>query len=96
MNDLRAYHWSALSRTLDSSNQQWSGILVIETGAVSRPALELNPATNAVHVGYGLDALLLGRELQMWKEMLVDVDTGPNDPASRLEDRRTGEWCPNS
>jgi hypothetical protein len=49
--------------------------MVVETGAIARPALQV--VGNAVRwTGFGVDALLLGQELQMWKEMLLDVNNG--------------------
>jgi hypothetical protein len=54
--------------------------IAVETGALSRPALEFNPALGVYRwVAFGLDKYFFGDELQLWEQMLVNVHTALNE-----------------
>jgi len=56
--------------------------LTVETGSLDRPAVEWDPYLQGYRwIGFYVDKWWLGQQLQMWKEMLLDVLNGlNNDP----------------
>jgi hypothetical protein len=61
--------------------QSGPGIVTVETGALSRPALEFDGLAGSIRwLGFGIDKIATNQELTMWKKMIEDVNTGLNEP----------------